>query len=259
MAMRFRLGTLLGLVTALALFFGVVFAAPVWLTAMVLTGTMLLSPAVWLCGSSYASPSRQAFFRGGMICGIFPFVVACVVSLYVVPSVLVTGEIGGFMLPFYSVSTTTSNSFTVPTAVYAPIAAADSGTLTPQLSPYDSAPSDSANFSPTPSLNSAPTAYPDSPTYSNPPPAAPSLAMPVSVIESEATLEWQKQMSIRLLLAAVWLMPGCFAFCGGGLGYLTYRCVTPREATVAREPGHSALERQVVAGRLSTVVAGEEG
>ena len=72
--MQFRLGTLLCLVTLAAAFCGIVFAAPLIVTAIVLCATMWLSPAVWLSGASYATGGRQAFFRGGLICGILPFV-----------------------------------------------------------------------------------------------------------------------------------------------------------------------------------------
>lgn len=72
--MQFRLGTLLGLVTLVAVFCGVVFAAPLSVTAIVLCLTMWLSPAVWISGASYAQGGKQAFFRGGLICGILPFV-----------------------------------------------------------------------------------------------------------------------------------------------------------------------------------------
>jgi hypothetical protein len=72
--MQFRLGTLLCLVTLVAVFFGIVFAAPLIVTAIVLCATMWLSPAVWISGASYAGGGKQAFFRGGLICGILPFV-----------------------------------------------------------------------------------------------------------------------------------------------------------------------------------------
>lgn len=72
--MQFRLGTLLCLVTLVAVFCGLVFAAPLIVTAIVLCVTMWLSPAVWISGASYASGGKQAFFRGGLICGILPFV-----------------------------------------------------------------------------------------------------------------------------------------------------------------------------------------
>jgi hypothetical protein len=72
--MQFRLGTLLCLVTLVAVFCGIIFAAPLIVTAIVLCATMWLSPAVWISGASYASGGKQAFFRGGLICGILPFV-----------------------------------------------------------------------------------------------------------------------------------------------------------------------------------------
>lgn len=72
--MQFRLGTLLCLVTLVAVFCGLVFAAPLIVTAIVLCLTMWLSPAIWISGASYASGGKQAFFRGGLICGILPFV-----------------------------------------------------------------------------------------------------------------------------------------------------------------------------------------
>jgi hypothetical protein len=72
--MQFRLGTLLCLVTLVAVFCGIVFAAPLIVTAILLCATMWLSPAIWISGASYASGGKQAFFRGGLICGILPFV-----------------------------------------------------------------------------------------------------------------------------------------------------------------------------------------
>ena len=71
--MQFRLSTLLCLVTALAVFCGLVFTAPLIVTAIILCATMWLSPAVWISGASYASGGKQAFFRGGLICGLLPF------------------------------------------------------------------------------------------------------------------------------------------------------------------------------------------
>jgi len=75
--MRFRLVTLFVLITVLAAFCGIIFAAPLWITALTLAVTMLLSPAVWVAGWSYAKGGRQAFFRGGLVCGILPYLVAC--------------------------------------------------------------------------------------------------------------------------------------------------------------------------------------
>lgn len=72
--MQFRLGTLLCLVTLVAVFCGMVFAAPLIVTAILLCVTMWLSPAVWISGASYTTGGKQAFFRGGLICGILPFV-----------------------------------------------------------------------------------------------------------------------------------------------------------------------------------------
>ena len=74
--MRFGLRSLFVLVTVLALFCGVVFGLPLLATGVVLTAAMLLSPAVWIAGASAGSVSRQAFFRGGVACGMLPFVLA---------------------------------------------------------------------------------------------------------------------------------------------------------------------------------------
>jgi membrane protein implicated in regulation of membrane protease activity len=74
--MRFQLATLLGLVTVLAVFCGIVFAVPLPITAILLALSMWISPAVWISGASYAQDGRQAFFRGGVVCGVGPLLVA---------------------------------------------------------------------------------------------------------------------------------------------------------------------------------------
>jgi hypothetical protein len=74
--MRFQLATLLGLVTAVAVFCGIVFAVPLPITAILLALSMWISPAVWISGASYAQGGKQAFFRGGVLCGVGPLLAA---------------------------------------------------------------------------------------------------------------------------------------------------------------------------------------
>jgi len=101
--MQFRLGTLFLWTTALALFCGAVFALPIALSGVVLLTTMLISPAVWIAGASYASEGRQAFFRGGLIAGILPYVTANLIMLLAVLQAFADGQVR-FMLPFFDVN-----------------------------------------------------------------------------------------------------------------------------------------------------------
>jgi hypothetical protein len=90
--------------TGVVLFTTVVFALPLVATGVLLTCTMLLSPAVWCCGASYTRDGLQPFFRGGLICGILPFVIASVISVVFAMQLAASGEIHGFSLfvPIYS-------------------------------------------------------------------------------------------------------------------------------------------------------------
>jgi hypothetical protein len=97
--------TLLLGTAGIVLFGVVVFALPLVATAVILAVTMLLTPAVWIVGSSYAVNGRQAFFRGGLIAGILPFVVASAMFPVFTMQLAAFGEIHGFSLfiPIYSV------------------------------------------------------------------------------------------------------------------------------------------------------------
>jgi hypothetical protein len=98
--MQFRLVTLFLWTTALALFCGAVFALPMAISGVVLLTTMLISPAVWIAGASYADGGRQAFFRGGLIAGILPYAVANLILFLAVLQAFEGGEIH-LMLPFF--------------------------------------------------------------------------------------------------------------------------------------------------------------
>jgi hypothetical protein len=101
--MQFRLGTLFLWTTALALFCGAAFALPVPLAGVVLLATMLASPAVWVAGASYASGGKGAFFRGGLLCGILPFVTCSLTLLLSVVQSFSENEISvWFFVPITS-------------------------------------------------------------------------------------------------------------------------------------------------------------
>jgi hypothetical protein len=94
--MQFRLRSLIILTTALAVFLGIVFGPPPAVSCALLTLIMLASPGVWIAGASFGEGAKGAFFRGGLIAGILPFI-ACSYTSTVLSVVLTNdgGLVGG--------------------------------------------------------------------------------------------------------------------------------------------------------------------
>ena len=212
--MRFGLRSLFVLVTALALFCGVVFGLPLLATGVVLTAVMLLSPAVWIAGASAGSEARLAFFRGGMACGLLPFALASASS-----GLMVMQTFSEWRSAQAVVSTVPPASY--PTSVYYP--PMQSSSIAPAVlnSDFDFAPAITPYSAP---ITAAPVATP-----------APNLS---------ATL------SQRLMFAGLWLTPGIFALLGGSLGYATHRLLTPRANKQSASPLESA-DYRVISARLT--------
>lgn len=74
--MTFGLRTLFIVTTLIAVFLALVFAAPLPVMGVTLIALMLISPSFWVSGSVFCRGGRQAFFLGGFVAGILPFVIA---------------------------------------------------------------------------------------------------------------------------------------------------------------------------------------
>src|SRR5262245_58924960 len=70
---QFGIGKILGVVTAIAFFAGLAFAAPPMLGPPALYCVLVASPAFWVSGIVYARGRDQAFFLGGLIGGAAPW------------------------------------------------------------------------------------------------------------------------------------------------------------------------------------------
>jgi hypothetical protein len=66
---QFSLGRFLIVITAIALYFGLAFAAPPIIGAPILYFVLTASPALWIAGIVYARGREQAFFLGGTVAG----------------------------------------------------------------------------------------------------------------------------------------------------------------------------------------------
>lgn len=71
--LQFGIGRLLSVITAIAVFCGLAFAAPPLLGAPLLYCALIASPAIWVSGVVYARGREQAFFLGGLIGGAAPW------------------------------------------------------------------------------------------------------------------------------------------------------------------------------------------
>jgi hypothetical protein len=206
----------------------VVFALPLVATGVMLGVTMLLSPAVWIVGSSYAANGKQAFFRGGLIAGILPYMVAS--------SVAVVLGMGGFFSPIYWVT---------PNVGVGRIPVASAAATAPGELAAPSYPATSTSDAPV-----SDSVLADPPAMPVPVPVATTVAAVEyrSPVSSALPQNYAETLPMRLTMAILWLAPGVFAFLGGTLGYVTWRLVTPKQ-----ESAPAALDYRVVSGRLTAM------
>jgi len=78
--MQFRLRTLLILVTVVAVICAT-FVAPSEIAVPILGLILWISPVLWLSGAYACRGRRQAFFLGGMVAGIAPYLAAVILSI----------------------------------------------------------------------------------------------------------------------------------------------------------------------------------
>lgn len=89
--MQFNIRFLLGLMVAVSLLCGVIFAAPPIVATPILIGLLWITPALWINGIVYGRGAWRPFFIGGTIAGLAPHLV----SLYFANTLaftLVAGE-----------------------------------------------------------------------------------------------------------------------------------------------------------------------
>ncbi len=79
--MQFNIRFLLGLMVAVSLLCGVIFAAPPIVATPVLIGLLWISPALWINGIVYGRGAWRPFFIGGTIAGIVPHLVSLYMSV----------------------------------------------------------------------------------------------------------------------------------------------------------------------------------
>jgi hypothetical protein len=72
--MQFGLGPLLTVVTVISILCGLIVAAPPIAGAPLLFLVVVSSPSIWIAGIVYARGQWQAFFIGGVISGIAPWI-----------------------------------------------------------------------------------------------------------------------------------------------------------------------------------------
>ncbi len=74
--MRFKLSTIFWAVGLSAVLCGIVFLAPLLITAVFLSFTLAISPAAWITGAVFARGRIQAFFIGGILTGCVPHILS---------------------------------------------------------------------------------------------------------------------------------------------------------------------------------------
>jgi len=239
--------SLLFVTLAIVLFVLSVFALPLLATTWVLLVTMVLSPAVWLSGASYAQGGRQAFFRGGLVCGILPFVVSLLV----------------FVMLAQSESTWKHNYATAtappPMVRYSTTAPAP---LTPNPYAPTNQPPDTNLGTPSTLVANGEPSFP-APSLSDPPqigntvPVLTPYSQPVTVAYEIQTVSvfdhYLESVGIRLMFAGLWLAPGVLAFLGGGLSWLTHRLLT--RPTASPSPAELDDELRTLTERTAALCA----
>jgi hypothetical protein len=78
--MQFGLRTLLVVITLAAIVCGT-FVAPLPLAVPALCLILWVSPAVWVCCAYFSRGRRQAFFLGGILAGMVPYLAAAILSV----------------------------------------------------------------------------------------------------------------------------------------------------------------------------------
>lgn len=73
--MQFRLISLMVAMTLVAIACGIVFAVPQKIALCIISVIVLVSPSVWISGTVAARGRLQAFFIGGTVAGIIPFLI----------------------------------------------------------------------------------------------------------------------------------------------------------------------------------------
>jgi hypothetical protein len=79
--MQFNIRFLLGLMVAVSLLCGVIFAAPPIVAMPILIGLLWVSPALWINGIVYGRGGWRPFFIGGTIAGLAPHCVSLYMSV----------------------------------------------------------------------------------------------------------------------------------------------------------------------------------
>jgi hypothetical protein len=93
--MQFRLLTLLVVVSVTSILCALTFALPGFISIPALTVLLWLSPCVWVSGSIYARGPQKAFFIGGLVAGMAPFLGVALYSIAILFQFVQTASLGG--------------------------------------------------------------------------------------------------------------------------------------------------------------------
>ncbi len=99
--MQFQLRTMFIVVTAAALFCGVVFGVSATWCGIALLVSMLITPAIWLTAALNAEGKQQIFFRAGLIAGAMPFV-CCAITMAILISQAISNGGLTLVIPAYA-------------------------------------------------------------------------------------------------------------------------------------------------------------
>jgi len=93
--MQFNIRALLGLMVAVSVFCGIVFAAPPIVATPILVSILWISPSLWINGIIYGRGAWRPFFIGGTIAGLVPHLASLYFSVAVVATLFEGGGMTG--------------------------------------------------------------------------------------------------------------------------------------------------------------------